>query len=501
MQIQPSLSEFVKMARRATVVPVWGELLADLHTPVSALLQLDDGRESFLLESVAGEEKLARFSFLGTQPGLIFTSRGRAIELIERRGSGAARVRRYEAEDPLTEIQTLMRRFRTVPVPGLPRFTGGLVGYLGYRTVRYLERIPAHRADPLRAPEIMLMLAKTMVIFDHAQHTLRILANGLTEGRRPKQVYRECVAEIRAIATRLASGPRRRTRAAASDNHREPSIRSNLSRAEFVEMVKRAKADIRAGEIIQVVLSQRFERPIHSDPRDVYRVLRSLNPSPYMYFLRFGSLCLVGSSPEMLVRCEDGLIEARPIAGTRRRGSDAQDDARLIQQLLRSPKERAEHLMLVDLGRNDLGRVAKVGSVQTPELMAIEKYSHVMHLVSGVTAQLQPGKTAFDVLRASFPAGTVTGAPKVRAMQIIAELERDDRGPYAGAVGYFSFSGNLDTCITIRTILIQGRRASVQAGAGIVADSDPNREYDETVSKAKGCLEAIRLAEAGQCLG
>ena len=515
MNIQPSLAEFTTLARAASVVPVWGELLADLDTPVSAFLKLDDGRTSFLLESVEGEEKVARFSFLGSRPRLLFTSRGHQIEVQERLDTTRPRVRRYQAaRDPLEELARLMKGFRAAPVPGLPRFCGGLVGYLGYNVVRFLERIPAHPKDTLEIPDLMMMLTESMVIFDHAKHKMLLVVNAFPQGRSslgprprdpspripssgegPAAVYCACVAQIRAMAKQLRSPVHRR--APVVPRRRRARVRSNVSKTDFIRMVNRAKRDIRSGEIIQVVLSQRFECPVRSRPLDVYRALRSLNPSPYMYLLRFGSLCLVGSSPEMLVRCEDGQIETRPIAGTRPRGRTAQEDERFIHQLVNSPKERAEHLMLVDLGRNDLGRVARIGSVGTPELMAIEKYSHVMHLVSSIRARLHPGKNAFDVLRAAFPAGTVTGAPKVRAMEIIAELERDDRGPYAGAVGYVSFSGNLDTCITIRTILMKDGRAYVQAGAGIVADSNPKREYQETINKAKGCLEAIDLAEQG----
>ncbi|MBI3087637.1 MAG: anthranilate synthase component I [Candidatus Omnitrophica bacterium] len=496
MEIHPSLQEFTRSARRANVIPVWGELLADLETPVSAFLKLDDGRTSFLLESVAGEEKVARFSFLGSRPRLLVTSRGRRMELTERPGTSRSTVRRYDApQDPLRELEQLMTRFHVAPAPELPRFYGGLVGYLGYDVVRFLERLPAHQRDPLQVPDLMMMLTESIVIFDHAQHKILLVVNAFTEGRQPAQAYRECRAGVRALAERL----RAQRVPSRVEGRRAPrrGVRSNLSKAEFSRIVKQAKHHIRIGDIIQVVLSQRFERPFRCPPFDAYRALRSLNPSPYMYFLRFGPLCLAGASPEMLVRCEDGRIETRPIAGTRPRGRDDHDDERRIQQLLRSPKERAEHLMLVDLGRNDVGRVAQTGSVSTPELMVVEKYSHVMHLVSGVRARLRRGKTAFDVLRAAFPAGTVTGAPKVRAMELIAALEREARGPYAGAVGYVSFSGNLDTCITIRTILMQQGRASVQAGAGIVADSHPAREYQETVKKAQGCLEAVARADAG----
>ena len=499
MHIVPSFQEFRRLAKRANVIPVWGELLADLETPVSALMKLDDGRSSFLLESVEGEEKIARYSFLGSRPRWIFQSRGREIELRTRRATGGECCVRYRtATDPLDEIARLMRQFRVVPMPQLPRFYGGLVGYLGYDVARFIEpRVPAAARDSLRAPDIMLMLADSMVIFDHAQHKMLILVNALLDKPlSPQTAYRRCVAQIHAIQRRLAT-PVSRPARPRTLRRNTATVRSNLTPAAFRRLVGRAKRFIRSGDIIQVVLSQRFERRLQASPLDVYRALRSLNPSPYMFLLRFGSLSLVGASPEMLVRCEGGRIETRPIAGTRRRGRDAREEQQLVQQLLRSPKERAEHLMLVDLGRNDLGRVAQVGTVETPELMVVEKYSHVMHLVSGVCASLRKGKTSFDVLRATFPAGTVTGAPKVRAMEIIAALEPDDRGPYAGAVGYVSFSGNLDTCITIRTVLMKDGVASVQAGAGIVADSKPDREYHETLNKAAGMLKAIDLAERG----
>ena len=496
MRVYPTEAEFVRLARHGNVIPVYGAFKADLETPVSALLKLDDGRYSFLLESVEGEARVARYSFLGTAPRMVFSSTGRHIEQVDFGARCRPRVRSFVTrQDPLVELERLMAGFRPVRVPGLPRFFGGFVGYLGYDIVQFLERLPRHRTNDLRLPDVMLMLADSMAIFDHAQHTLQLVVNVLVQPRQdPAALYRQAVRRIEAMAQQLQRplpAVRRRPR-------RGPlAVRSNTSRAEFTRMVARAKQDIRAGEIIQAVLSQRFERSVGCQPFDIYRSLRSLNPSPYMFFLRFGDVCLVGSSPEMLVRSEDGHLETRPIAGTRRRGATPREDERLARQLLASPKERAEHLMLVDLGRNDLGRIARPGSVRTPEFMTIERYSHVLHLVSSVTATLRPGRTAFDVLRATFPAGTVTGAPKVRAMEIIAQLERCARGPYAGAVGYISFTGNLDTCITIRTILTKGRRAYVQAGAGIVADSQPSREYQETVNKARGMLEAIAMAEQG----
>ena len=493
MRIHPTESEFVKLARQGNVIPVYGELLADLETPVSAFLKLDDGRFSYLLESVEGTEKVARFSFLGSRPSVLITASGRHVEISRFSHGASPKVRRFETpDDPLREVQRFMAEFRFVPVEGLPRFCGGLVGYLGYNTVQFIERLPPHQIDDLHMPDVMLMLTDTMAIFDHAQHKLFLVANAQTRGVSPRAAYRRAVRAVRAMALRLRG---RLPKTARPTGGSGCLVRSNISRQEFTRMVRRAKEYIRAGDVIQVVLSQRLERPLACTPLDAYRALRSVNPSPYMFVLRFGSLCLVGASPEMLVRCEDGRLETRPIAGTRRRGATEKEDERLIQQLRTSPKERAEHLMLVDLGRNDLGRVAQVGSVRTPELMVVEKYSHVLHLVSSVTGTLRSGRRAFDVLRATFPAGTVTGAPKVRAMEIIAELERHDRGAYAGAVGYFSFSGNLDTCITIRTMVIKDHRAYIQAGAGIVADSQPDREYQETLNKARGMLAAIEMAE------
>lgn len=497
MEIRPTHDEFIKLSRQGNVIPVYGEFLADLETPVTAFMKLDDGSFSYLLESVEGTEKVARYSFLGSRPRMLVTASGRHMEVSEFLLDGAPRVKRFEvADDPLAEIERLLKSFRFVPVPGLPRFCGGLVGYLGYNAVHYLERLPQHQVDDVPVPDLMLMLAETMVIFDHARHKLQLVVNAQTAKRNPSSVYRQAVKDIQALALRLRK-PLVEQRAQPAARRPKTAVRSNLTRAEFCHGVEQAKEHIKEGDIIQVVLSQRLERRVTCQPLDVYRALRSLNPSPYMFLLRFGSMSLVGASPEMLVRCEGSHLETRPIAGTRKRGKTKQEEERLIHQLKTSPKERAEHLMLVDLGRNDLGRVAVIGSVKTPELMIVEKYSHVLHLVSSVTGTLRSGKTAIDVLRATFPAGTVAGAPKVRAMEIIAELERCSRGIYAGAVGYFSFSGNCDTCITIRTILIKDDTAYVQAGAGIVADSSPAREYQETLNKAQGCLRALELAERG----
>ncbi len=495
LQIRPSEAEFMKLAKKGNVVPVYGEFFADLETPVSAFLKLDDGQFSFLLESVEGAEKLARYSFIGSRPRLIFNNTGRLIEISRLDAKGKAQVERYETQkDPLSEVEALMKRYQFVEAPELPRFCGGLVGSIGYNIVQSIEPVPPHRKNDLKLPDIMMMLADTMAVFDHAQHKLLLVANVLLEKGSARAAYREALAKIEDMASQLRK-PLPVVKRRTVKHSKKPPVSSNTKREDFVERVKKAKKHIKAGDIFQVVLSQRFERSIACDAFHIYRSLRSLNPSPYMFFLRFGETSLVGSSPEMLVRCEDGLLENRPIAGTRPRGKTPAEDDRMMQQLVSSPKERAEHVMLVDLGRNDLGRVAKVGSVKIPEFMVVEKYSHVLHMVSSVVAKLKPGRSVYDALRATFPAGTVTGAPKIRAMEIIADLEETDRGPYSGCIGYFGFSGSLDTCITIRTLVVQGDKAYVQAGAGIVADSRPEHEYAETQNKAKGMLRAIEIAE------
>ena len=394
-----------------------------------------------------------------------------------------------------------MAQYKFVNIPGLPRFCGGLVGYLGYDVVRFFERLPDQPKDDLQLPDVLFVLAKDLVIFDHINHKMKVVSSVEVDPkasvrqkeaayRRATQQIDKTVAEITKPLTMAWGNSRDKTRTKLNSN----GVHSNCTPAEFERIVQEAKKKIRAGDIIQVVLSQRFSVKLNTDPFDLYRSLRVLNPSPYMYFLNFGDLQIVGSSPELLVRCEDGVVETRPIAGTRRRGKDEKEDARLAQDLLNDPKERAEHIMLVDLGRNDLGRVCQRGTVKVDQFMIIEKYSHVMHIVSNVKGRLKPGKDAFDVLQAAFPAGTVSGAPKIRAMEIIDELEKVSRGPYAGCIGYFSFSGNLDSCITIRTIVVTDGQAYTQAGAGIVADSIPRREYKETVNKARAQILAIEKA-------
>jgi len=489
----PSLREFLKLSKKNNVVPVYREINADLDTPVSAFLKIKNDGYAFLFESVEGQEKLARYSFLGVAPSLIFKSKGRGIEI-----TSSSRKERREllpGTSPLDQVKRIMRQFKCARIKGLPRFCGGLVGYMGYDMVRFFEEIPDKNRDELELPDSILMLMDTLLVFDHVKHTIKIVSNAILPdkpgipGKERKRVYEKSLKKIENIYSELIRpfkeefGPVKRN---------NPGLSSNFNKAKFTRIVKAAKEYIKEGDVIQVVLSQRFKLRADKGAFNVYRSLRSLNPSPYMYFLKFKELTLVGASPEMLVRCEDGLIQTRPIAGTRPRGKDEAGDSRLARELIKDKKERAEHLMLVDLGRNDLGRVSKTGTVRVSEFMNVEKYSHVMHLVSEVKGILDSRRyDIYDLLKATFPAGTVSGSPKIRAMEIIDELENIRRGPYAGCVGYFSFLHNMDTCITIRTILIKGKTAYVQAGAGIVADSRPEKEYVETVNKAKALIEAI----------
>jgi len=482
----PSKKEFLKLAKRTNVIPVYREILGDRLTPVSAFLRVKNDH-SYLLESVEGEEKIARFSFIGVEPSLIFKSKGNSVELTE---SGKAR--KFTTDMPLNELKRVMSRFKPAVVKGLPRFFGGMVGYMGYDAVRFFEDIPDNNPDDLKMPDSIFMLADNLIIFDHSTHRIKVLVNAYNG---TGQVYDEAVKKIDRIIEKLNS-PLKESKSAGKKTGPHV-IKSNFTKKGFEGSVKKAKEYIKAGDIIQVVISQRFYTTLNCDPLDVYRALRSLNPSPYMYYLDFGGIKMIGSSPELLVRCENDIVEVRPIAGTRPRGKNEDEDRGLEKELLADAKERAEHVMLVDLGRNDIGRVSRPGSVRVNDFMFVEKYSHVMHIVSDCEGRLAKGKDAYDVLRAVFPAGTVTGAPKIRAMEIIDELENTRRGPYAGAVGYFSFSGNMDTCINIRTIVVNGKDAFIQAGAGIVADSMPAKEYQETVNKAKAMVGAIKAAEEG----
>ena len=489
----PDFAGFQKKSREGNLIPVYKEILADLETPLSAFRKIDSGNYAFLLESVEGGEKWGRYSFLGANPSLVFQSKGRSAEIIDSSG-----VRRISMDDPLNLLKSLLGRFQPVRVEGLPRFYGGLVGYMGYDLVHFMERLPQTASDDLQLPDCIFLLTDTLLIFDNLTHKIKIVSNVHLEDKSPSQLefaYQEAIRKIDALASSL----RRPLGAPLSPRKwsHQQDISSNFSQREFEEAVEKAKRYIRAGECIQVVLSQRFQPALTADPLDLYRALRVVNPSPYMYYLRLGGIKVVGSSPEVMVRLEDGQIDVRPIAGTRPRGKSPAEEERLAIELLADPKERAEHIMLVDLARNDVGRVSRIGTVKVTELMEIEKYSHVMHIVSNVQGRIQEGKDAFDVIRAAFPAGTVSGAPKIRAMEIIEELEPVRRGAYAGAVGYFSFSGNLDTCITIRTVIVVNGNAFVQVGAGIVADSQPEREYQETLSKAQAMISALRMAEAG----
>ncbi len=500
--IVPSIEEARALAQRGNLIPVYREVLADMETPVSAYRKIARGAYSFLLESVEGGERLARYSFIGTEPRLVASLRRRSARLLQAGG----RETRVTFHDPLDFVRELLAPFVPVPLPDLPRFQGGVVGYLAYECARYFERLPSPERDDLGLPEAVLMLADTLVVFDHVKHRMRVLSHADVAAHRGDvdAAYAAAVRQIEAIVRRLEGEGKDQPRGANGAGSRAtslegrslaPTVTSTFTREQYEAAVRRAIEYVRAGDIIQVVPSQRLSRPLTAHPFTVYRALRAINPSPYMYLLHLDDTYVVGASPEMLVQVEDGIVRTRPIAGTRPRGANDAEDAALAADLLADEKERAEHIMLVDLGRNDVGRVCAPGTVRVSTLMEVEKYSHVMHLVSQVEGQLAPGRTAYDALRSCFPAGTVSGAPKIRAMEIIAELEPCKRGTYAGAVGYFSFDGNLDTAIAIRTMVIKDGVAHVQAGGGVVADSVPATEYQETLNKAAALLRALDLAE------
>ncbi len=482
----PDFNEFKEKTKEGNLIPVCKEILADLETPLSAFLKLK-GKSGFLLESVVGGEKWARYSFIGSNPSVTIEGKGRNLLIKRDKEKGKSRFEK----DPLEIISAELKKYKPVIMPGLPRFFGGFVGYIGYDTVRYFEKLPDYHHTGLNLPDLFLMLTDTLLVFDNLTQKIKVISNAHVEND-PKEAYEKAQIKIDSIVKKLKSKvipPKK------SDSLSEAAFTSNFSKVDFLNAVKQAKEYVNKGDVIQVVLSQNFQRETDTHPINAYRALRVINPSPYMYYINTGKTTLVGSSPEILVRLEGDTLELRPIAGTRKRGKTIEEDVELEKELKADPKEIAEHIMLVDLGRNDLGRVAITGSVKVTELMTVEKYSHVMHLVSNVVGKLEKGLDAFDVLRASFPAGTVTGAPKIRAMEIIEELEPAKRGPYAGCVGYFDFSGNMDMCITIRTIIFKNNKAYIQAGAGIVADSDPEKEYIETVNKAKGMFKAIEMAE------
>ena len=463
------------MAAEGNIIPIYREVRADLETPVSAFLKVAHGPYAFLLESVEGGERMGRYSFIGAEPYRVLATT-------------------HEDGDPLTEIERELSRFHAVPVRGLPRFNGGAVGYLGYEVARHFEpRVPTAGPDVLGLPESWLMFADTLLVFDHVQHTIKVVAQARLDGD-IESAYRDATRRIDALVERLQAPLATLPYEPCAGPVGQP-VRSNWERESYLLAVERTKEYIRAGDIIQGVISQRFSRETGVHPFEVYRALRAINPSPYMYYLRFGETYIVGASPELLVNVEDGLVEVHPIAGTRPRGATPWEDARLGAELSADPKERAEHVMLLDLGRNDVGRVSEPGTVQVTQQFDLEHYSHVMHLVSHVTGRLRDGLSIYDALRAAFPAGTVSGAPKIRAMEIIAELEPDQRGPYAGGVGFFDLYGNMETCITIRTLVMKDGRAHVQAGGGIVYDSDPVKEFEETQHKARALLAAIDAAE------
>ena len=488
--LRPDYKEFSGMARKSTLVPVVKSVSADLLTPVSAFLAVA-AREphAFLLESVERGEQIGRYTFLGARPYLQVQARGAEITLV--RGKHSER----RSGNIFQVVKELLRAHRPAVIPGLPPFTGGAVGYFAYDVVRQLENIGQHAKDDLDVPDCHLMFFDRLLAFDHLRHQIHIVATADVSRESPKKAYQRALADIAAIEKKLSRGLKPAQWRMISENHRgKLKVQPRTSRQQFEQNVERAKEYIAAGDVFQVVLSQRLDFTPGVDPFNLYRALRTINPSPYMYFLRFGNTHVLGSSPEMLVRVTGRKLEYRPIAGTHPRGRDEVEDAKLEEQMRTDEKERAEHVMLVDLGRNDLGRVSEYGSVKVRDLMYVERYSHVMHLVSALEGKLRPGLDALDAFAACFPAGTLSGAPKVRAMQIIEELEPTRRGIYGGSVLYADFAGNLDSCIAIRTMLVQGKDAYLQAGAGIVADSDPAKEFQESLNKAQAVVKAVEVA-------
>jgi anthranilate synthase component 1 len=490
-QVTPNLSEFLKLAKQGNVIPVFAEFIADGETPVSAFKKLDCGGYSFLFESTEKNDVSGRFSFIGVDPRVVMQSHGREVEIID----GKRKYRVPVHQGPVDEVQKLINRYRFVSRPELPRFAGGAVGFIGYEAIHFFEpKVPIPQKDELQLPEAVFMVPGALLVFDHRLRSLKVIVNAFLDDTSPDEVYVSAVECLRRLQQRLAQ-PVDLCLVSIVEDAELPTPHSNFSRQGFEEAVNRVKEYIVAGDVFQVVLSQRFESSFSGTPLDFYRCLRFINPSPYMFCLKFGAdFALVGSSPEMHVRLTGETVEIRPIAGTRVRGrTPAQDEANAAE-LLGDPKECAEHIMLVDLARNDVGRVAEFGSVRVTEFMQIERYSHVMHIVSNVVGRLRAGCTVFDAVRATFPAGTVSGAPKIRATQIISELEKTRRGCYAGAIGYFGFDGNFDSCIALRCAVLKNGHAYFQAGAGIVADSDPKREYEETLNKARAMMKALAMA-------
>ena len=489
---KPSLEEFKKLAKSGNLIPVYKEILADLDTPVSAYMKIGDGDYSFLLESVEGGEKWARYCFLGCDPAVVVSSKGRNITIDE---NGKRQQSKIESGTPLSAIKEILARYNPVDVPGLPRFSGGAVGFISYDMVRFFEDLPEDTADDLNVPDSQFIITDTMLVFDNISQTIKMVSNAFIESDNLDEVYEQTIKKIGLLEEKLKTPLKISTQ--ANEEVVQPKFKSNFEKEKFKGAVDKVKQYILEGDAIQVVLSQRLSFDIKKQAFDIYRALRTVNPSPYMYFLKFGDIEVVGSSPEILVRLEDEKVEVRPIAGTRKRGKNEEEDIVLEKDLLQDEKELAEHIMLVDLGRNDLGRVAKISSVEVNESFTVERYSHVMHIVSNVRGILKEGLDCFDVLEATFPAGTVSGAPKIRAMEIIEEMEPNRRGLYAGAVGYIGFSGNMDTAIAIRTLVVKEQTAYLGVGAGIVADSVPESEFEETMNKGRALLKAVELAENG----
>ncbi len=493
--LKPTLEEFKEKSKQGNLIPVYKEVLADLDTPVSAYMKMCGGEYSFLLESVEGGEKWARYCFLGFDPSVIISIKGNEV-VVEKNGQAKSIL--ITQGNPLVGLKDILARYQPVDVEGLPRFSGGAVGFVSYDMVRSFEDLPEDTVDDLQVPDARFVITDTLLIFDNVAQTIKIVSNAHVDNENIEESYNQAVKNIDAIEKKL------RTSLPVDVNNKNSSkidslnrIESNFKKEHFINSVQKIKNYILEGDVIQVVLAQRLKFNISKDPFTIYRALRSINPSPYMYYLKFGDLEIVGSSPEILVRLEGDKIEVRPIAGTRKRGQSEEEDQALENDLLNDEKELAEHIMLVDLGRNDVGRVAKTNSVSVNEKFTIERYSHVMHIVSNVQGELKQGLDGYDVLAATFPAGTLSGAPKVRAMEIIEELEPTRRGLYGGAVGYISFNGNMDTAIAIRTLLIKNKTAYLGVGAGIVADSIAENEFEETMNKGKALLKAIELAEKG----
>ncbi|HZL90744.1 MAG TPA: anthranilate synthase component I [Pirellulaceae bacterium] len=493
MAYLPDSETFHRLAGEYPLVPVYRRLLSDALTPVSAFHALDRGSSACLFESVIGGEKVGRYSFLAVDPFLTITARGNHVVVASAEGQREE----FEVADPLGELRKRLAPFRAVHLPGMPPFIGGAIGYVGYDVVRYVEDLPNAPQDDRGLPDMSFGLYDRMVVFDNVSKAMYVIAMARLDRTAGKidRAYADAQRRVDELVALLSAPAPLAPADIASAGEPTLAYRSNFRREGFEEAVRTCVEYIRAGDIFQVVISQRLEVDLTSDPFEVYRTLRVVNPSPFMFFVRTPEVTLVGSSPEIMCRVVDGKVTVRPLAGTRRRGATEDEDRKLAEELLADPKERAEHVMLVDLGRNDVGRVARFGSVQLSDVMVIERYSHVMHITSNVTGQLRDGCDAFDALKACLPAGTVSGAPKVRAMQIIDELEPHRRGPYAGAVGYIDYSGNMDTCIALRTLVVQGKKAYIQAGAGIVADSVPASEFQETLNKAQGLLKAIEVTQ------